>query len=155
MHQDRDPPSLRSDHRCLQEFSSTNRPAAVPADRQNDRHHIGRHTGAYVELEAGLRDANPDLPIFVGNVEGFPEPKRILSGLLNANVKRVTLLPLMVVAGDHAANDMVGDEPDSWKNMFKNAGIEVIPVLRGLGELDGWANIYVQHLKDAITDKGF
>ena len=73
--------------------------------------------------------------------------KRILSGLLNANVKRVTLLPLMVVAGDHAANDMVGDEPDSWKNMFKNAGIEVIPVLRGLGELDGRANIYCSILR--------
>ena len=112
-------------------------------------------TGAYVEFEALLRDANPDLPIFVGNVEGFPEPKRILSGLRNANVKRVTLLPLMVVAGDHAANDMAGDEPDSWKNMFKRAGIEVIPVLRGLGELDSWANIYVQHLKEAMADNGF
>jgi len=102
-----------------------------------------------------LRDANPDLHIFVGNVEGFPEPKRILSGLRNANVKRVTLLPLMVVAGDHAANDMAGDEPDSWKNMFKRAGIEVIPVLRGLGELDSWANIYVQHLKEAMADNEF
>jgi len=112
-------------------------------------------TGAYVEFEALLRDANPDLPIFVGNVEGFPEPKRILSGLRNANVKRVTLLPLMVVAGDHAANDMAGDEPDSWKNMFKRAGIEVIPVLRGLGELDSWANIYVQHLKEAMADNEF
>ena len=89
------------------------------------------------------------------NVEGFPEPKRILSGLRNANVKRVTLLPLMVVAGDHAANDMAGDEPDSWKNMFKRAGIEVIPVLRGLGELDSWANIYVQHLKEAMADNEF
>ena len=112
-------------------------------------------TGAYVEFEAVLRDANPDLPILVGNVEGFPGPKRILSKLRNANVKRVTLLPLMVVAGDHAANDMAGDEPDSWKNMFEKAGIEVIPVLRGLGELDGWANIYVQHLKEAMADNGF
>ena len=61
----------------------------------------------------------------------------------------------MVVAGDLAANDTAGDEPDPWNNLFNKAGIEVIPVLRGLEELDGWANIYVQHLKDAITDKGF
>jgi sirohydrochlorin cobaltochelatase len=112
-------------------------------------------TSAYVEFEAVLRDANPDLPIFVGTVEGFPGPKRILNGLRNANVKRVTLLPLMVVAGDHAANDMAGDEPDSWKNMFEKAGIEVLPVLRGLGELDGWADLYVRHLKEAMADNGF
>ena len=50
---------------------------------------------------------------------------------------------------------MLNREPDSWKNMFKRAGIEVIPVLRGLGELDSWANIYVQHLKEAMADNEF
>jgi len=50
---------------------------------------------------------------------------------------------------------MAGNEPDSWKNMFNRAGIEVIPVLRGLGELDSWANIYVQHLKEAMADNEF
>jgi sirohydrochlorin cobaltochelatase len=69
-----------------------------------------------------------------------------LIDLFSAYALWVTLLPLMVVAGDHAANDMAGDEPDSWKNMFNKAGIEVIPVLRGPGELGGWADIYVQHL---------
>ena len=112
-------------------------------------------TGAYVEFEAVLRDANPNLPIFIGNVEGFPEPQRVLKGLQHANIKRVTLFPLMVVAGDHAANDMAGDEPDSWKNIFEKAGIEVIPVLRGLGELDDWADLYVRHLKEAMSDNGF
>jgi sirohydrochlorin cobaltochelatase len=112
-------------------------------------------TGAYVEFEAVLRDANPNLPIFIGNVEGFPEPQRVLKGLQHANIKRVTLFPLMVVAGDHAANDMAGDEPDSWKNIFEKAGIEVIPVLRGLGELDDWADLYVRHLREAMSDNGF
>ncbi|MBT8341179.1 MAG: sirohydrochlorin cobaltochelatase [Desulfatitalea sp.] len=112
-------------------------------------------TGAYVEFEAVLRDANPDLPIFIGNVEGFPEPRRVLKELQHADIKRITLFPLMVVAGDHAANDMAGDEADSWKNMFEKAGIEVMPVLRGLGELDGWADLYVRHLKEAMSDYGF
>lgn len=112
-------------------------------------------TGAYVELEAALRDAHPDVPIFVGNVEGFPGPERVLKGLRHAGVKKVTLLPLMVVAGDHANNDMAGDEEDSWKSMFEAEGIKVVPVLRGLGEVNAWADIYVRHLKEAMADKGF
>ncbi len=112
-------------------------------------------TGAYVELEADLRDANPGMNIFIGNVEGYPQPERVLKGLKHAGIKRVTLFPLMVVAGDHASNDMAGDEKDSWKSLFESQGIAVVPVLRGLGDVDDWANIYVQHLKDAMATHHF
>ena len=112
-------------------------------------------TGVYVELEAALREKAPDVPVFVGVVEGFPSLQRVITGLTHAKVRAVTLLPLMVVAGDHAANDMAGDEEDSWKNRFEAAGITVTPVLRGLGEVDAWADIYVQHLKDAMAAGGF
>lgn len=112
-------------------------------------------TGVYMELEAALRDSAPGVPVFVGVVEGFPPIERVITGLTHAGVKAVTLLPLMVVAGDHATNDMAGDEADSWKKRFEAAGILVTPVLRGLGEVDAWADIYVQHLKDAMADDGF
>jgi len=112
-------------------------------------------TGAYMELESVLRDAHPDVSIFIGTVEGFPGPDQVLAGLKHAGVKKVTLIPFMIVAGDHATNDMAGDEPDSWKNLMEAAGIKVKPVIRGLGEVDAWVDIYVQHLKEAMADSGF
>ncbi|MDE6776952.1 MAG: sirohydrochlorin cobaltochelatase, partial [Oscillospiraceae bacterium] len=65
------------------------------------------------------------------------------------------LEPLMVVYGDHANNDMAGDEEDSWKSVFENAGYEVICLLRGLGENEEIRQIYVEHTQtavDSITD---
>jgi sirohydrochlorin cobaltochelatase len=112
-------------------------------------------TGAYIELEAALRDYNPDMTIFIGNVEGFPQPERVINSLKKSGKKRVTLLPLMVVAGDHASNDMTGDEKDSWKSLFESNGITVIPILRGLGEMDEWAEIYVKNLKEAMKTNDF
>ncbi len=112
-------------------------------------------TGAYVELQDALRDANPKENIFIGNVEGYPQPKRILKALKHAGIKKITLFPLMVVAGDHASNDMAGGEEDSWKTLFESNGIKVFPVLRGLGEVDEWAKIYVKHLKEAMEANHF
>ncbi|MDA3788622.1 MAG: sirohydrochlorin cobaltochelatase [Desulfobacula sp.] len=112
-------------------------------------------TGVYVELQDAMRDVNPGMNIFIGNVEGYPQPERILNGLKHAGVKKVTLFPLMVVAGDHASNDMASDEEDSWKTLFESNGIKVIPVLRGLGEIDQWAEIYVKHLKEAMEINNF
>lgn len=63
---------------------------------------------------------------------------------------KVVLQPLMVVAGDHANNDMAGDEPDSWKSTFAAAGYEVEPVLQGMGEIADIQQIYVDHVQQAI-----
>ncbi|MBN1931027.1 MAG: sirohydrochlorin cobaltochelatase [Desulfobacterales bacterium] len=112
-------------------------------------------TGVYLELEAKLRDSNPNVPIFIGNVEGFPGPEQVLQGLKHAGIKKVTLIPFMVVAGDHAVNDMAGEDKESWKSLMEKDGIEVITILRGLGEVDEWVDIYVQNLKDAMRDNEF
>jgi sirohydrochlorin cobaltochelatase len=109
-------------------------------------------TGAYVEFEAKMQQAYPEVPIFVGNVEGFPDLTQILAKLKKMKVTKVTLAPFMVVAGDHALNDMGGNEKDSWKSVLMNNSIEVILVVRGLAELDQWTDIYVQHLRDAMFD---
>jgi sirohydrochlorin cobaltochelatase len=62
----------------------------------------------------------------------------------------VVLEPLMVVAGDHANNDMAGDEDGSWKKAFEAEGIEVVPVLEGLGQFNEVQDIYVKHVQAAI-----
>jgi sirohydrochlorin cobaltochelatase len=56
----------------------------------------------------------------------------------------------MIVAGDHANNDMAGDEPDSWKSVMEAQGYEVIPVLKGLGEYAGIQKIFVRHAGEAL-----
>ena len=63
--------------------------------------------------------------------------------------KKVVIAPLMIVAGDHAKNDMAGDEPDSWKTIISQKGYEVQTVLKGLGEYESIRHIFVEHAKAA------
>jgi len=111
-------------------------------------------TGAYIELQQTMRKMYPDTRIFIGTVEGFPTLDDVIKGLVHTGVKRVVLKPLMIVAGDHARNDMAGDDPDSWKNRIKARGIEVIPIVKGLGEKKSIQQILIQHIKDAARDNG-
>ncbi len=107
-------------------------------------------TGIYAEFQQMLRRAYPDTAIFVGTVEGFPSFDDVLTQLKHTGVKKVFLKPMMVVAGDHANNDMAGDDDDSWKKQLEKNGISVITELKGLGENDAWADIYVEHLKELV-----
>lgn len=91
--------------------------------------------------------------VYIANVEGYPTLDNIINKLKRKNVKCLTLLPLMLVAGDHAKNDMAGDEEDSWKNILINEGIEVKIILRGLGELTEFQDIYLKHIEDCIDEK--
>ncbi|MDL2226049.1 sirohydrochlorin cobaltochelatase [Deltaproteobacteria bacterium OttesenSCG-928-M10] len=86
-------------------------------------------------------------PIQVALVEGEPAFDGVRAELKKAKVKKVLLAPMMLVAGDHAKNDMAGDEEDSWATMLKADGIEVIIHLEGLGLNSSWADIYVERLK--------
>jgi len=86
-------------------------------------------------------------PIFLGLVEGDPGFDQVMGDLKKANVKKVFMAPFMLVAGDHAKNDMAGEEDDSWAKQFQAAGITVRTSLKGLGTIDQWADIYVERLK--------
>lgn len=72
------------------------------------------------------------------------------TGANSGNYEKVLLQPLMVVAGDHANNDMAGEEDDSWKSTFEKAGYDVTCIIKGIGELAGIRRIYVRHVKDCI-----
>ncbi len=87
---------------------------------------------------------------YVGTVEAEPSLEDVLTAVQAGDYKKVVLEPLMIVAGDHANNDMAGDEEGSWKTEFKNAGYEVTCILRGLGELPEIQQILVEHAQKAI-----
>jgi len=88
--------------------------------------------------------------VFLGTVEGYPTYDDVVAKLKAAKVKNVRLMPFMVVAGDHALNDLTGNESDSWKSMLEKEGFKVDFNLKGMGENDDIAKIFVQHTKDAF-----
>lgn len=89
---------------------------------------------------------------YIGTVEATPSLDDVMAALEeHGGYKRVVLEPLMVVAGDHANNDMAGDEEDSWKTILTNAGYEVECVIHGLGEMEDIQKIYVEHTDKAIA----
>lgn len=109
-------------------------------------------TGAYIEFQETLRKMYPDINTYIGTVEGFPSVDYVVANLVKDRVKKVVLKPLMIVAGDHATNDMAGDEEDSWKTVIETKGIKVVTEVRGLGENPEVSKIYVQHIKDVAKD---
>ena len=91
--------------------------------------------------------------VFIGTVEGEPEEtsaEAVIEAVKAAGYTNVVLRPLMVVAGDHANNDMAGSDDDSWKTMFEAAGFTVDCQIHGLGEIADVQALYVAHTKAAI-----
>lgn len=88
--------------------------------------------------------------VYVGTVEGAPLLDDVMAVLEADGIEKVSLMPLMVVAGDHAQNDMAGDEDDSWKVVLKGAGYEVDTILMGLGEMEGIHQMYIDHAQAAL-----
>jgi sirohydrochlorin cobaltochelatase len=103
----------------------------------------------YAKLQQTLNDAGYN-NYFIGTVEATPSLDDIMAAVEASNATKVVLLPLMIVAGDHANNDMAGDEEGSWKTEFKKAGYEVEPVLKGLGEYPGIQQMIVKHAGAAM-----
>ena len=111
-------------------------------------------TGIYHETELVLRKMYPKTATYIGVVEGAPSLAEVVARLKQDNVKKVMLKPFMIVAGDHATNDMAGEEADSWKSVLEAASFDVEPVLKGLGTNDDFAAIFVAHIADAAKEAG-
>lgn len=116
--------------------------------------HGGVHpsNAAYSALQMKMQDAGLK-NVFVFTVEGYPTVENVIKKCKEQKIKKITLMPFMVVAGDHATNDMAGDEEDSFKSQLLRAGFKVDTYLHGLGENPAIQDIYVQHVKDAIVGK--
>lgn len=91
--------------------------------------------------------------VFVGTVEGYPNFEAVLKRLKRKNIDEVTLAPLMVVAGDHAKNDMASDEERSWKSMLEKEGIKVNIYLKGIGENERFNQLYINRIEDLINER--
>lgn len=105
----------------------------------------------YARLQQRLLDGGHE-NYFVGTVEAEPSLEDVLVRVKACGAARVVLLPLMIVAGEHASCDMAGDGEDSWKSVFAAAGFEVECVLRGLGQYAGVRRLIADHAAAAMAD---
>lgn len=104
----------------------------------------------YAKMQEKLNEAGFE-NYYIGTVEAEPTLDDVIAALgEKGTYKKVVLEPLMVVAGDHANNDMAGDEDDSWKTILENEGYEVECLLEGLGQITEIQNIYVEHTQAAV-----
>ena len=97
--------------------------------------------------------------VFIGTVEGEPEDtacEAVIEKIQEAGYKKVILRPLMVVAGDHANNDMAGDDDDSWKSQFEASGVfdSIATQIAGLGQIPVIQDLYVSHTHAAMEELG-
>ena len=122
--------------------------------------HGTSHTAkvSYSQMQTQMNDLGYD-NVFIGTVEGEPEEtacEAVIEAVKEAGYKKVVLRPLMVVAGDHANNDMAGDDEDSWKSQFEASGAfdSVDCQIAGLGEIADIQQIYVDHTAAAIDEIG-
>ena len=103
----------------------------------------------YSVMQQRLNEICPNALIF--SVEGWPSIETIIPQLKAKGIKNVTLMPMMMVAGDHANNDMAGDEDDSYKSILTKEGFNVNCYLHGLGENEGVRELFVQRANDAYA----
>lgn len=128
----------------------------IPKERKKDEavvlmghgtHHPANAFYAALMFQVQLKDPN----VFVGTVEGYPEVGDIQAWLIKKGIKKAWLMPFMSVAGDHAKNDMAGEEEDSWKSILTKAGIQCETVLKGTAEFDDFLNIWVDHIQGPMS----
>ena len=120
--------------------------------------HGTSHTAkvSYSQMQTQMGELGYD-NVFIGTVEGEPEEtacEAVIDAVAQAGYKKVILRPLMVVAGDHANNDMAGDDEDSWKSIFTASGKfdSVDTQITGLGSIDAIQQLYVAHTKNVINE---
>ncbi len=130
---------------------------AIPDERQageavvlvgHGSAHPANASYAALMWQLQLTDEN----IFIGTISGFPGMDDILARLRENDVEKVWLMPFMSVAGDHVQNDLFGADGDSWQSVFTQAGITVEPVNKGVAEYDGYVEIWIQHIDDALSN---
>ncbi len=103
----------------------------------------------YAALDYAMKDKGyPN--IHLGTVEAYPSLDSVIRLLREQKAKKVILAPFMIVAGDHATNDMSGDDPQSWRSRIEAAGFSVECCMKGLGEYPAVQNLFIQHAKAAM-----
>lgn len=130
-----------------EEFSSLSPDSALVLMGHGTSHYSN---SIYAALDYTFKDMGYP-HIFLGTVEAYPSMKSLLRLLGTFQPKKVVLAPFMIVAGDHAHNDLAGNDPDSWANQFQEAGYEVDTVLKGLGEYPEIRRLFLSHIQDVLS----
>ncbi|MGI6656411.1 MAG: sirohydrochlorin cobaltochelatase [Desulfobulbus sp.] len=124
----------------------------VPKERKADEAVVLMGHGTHHPMDAVYsalmwKAQQKDPNMFIGTVEGRPSFDEVKALLVKKGIKKAYLVPLMTVAGDHVVNDMAGDDSDSWKSQLTAAGIESVPVLKGLAESEAIVGLWLENLK--------
>lgn len=106
----------------------------------------------YKLFEAEMRGRYPEVPVHMATIEGIDGTEAMKAALRRHGVRRVLLKPFLIAAGGHVLRDMAGGHPESLENRLRDAGFEVRTVLRGLGEQDRFARIFVNHAAAAAKE---
>lgn len=104
---------------------------------------------SYGVLEEAIRKLNWGF-YGIGTVEGEPDILQVIEELEGWHVKKAVLMPLMIVAGDHAVEDMAGENKDSWKSRLSAKGYVVVCVMKGLGEYPAVHKLFIEHIREAM-----
>lgn len=117
---------------------------------------MGHGTGhmahsAYAAMDYRL--SRRSIKAYIGTVEGYPELEDIIFFLKKDGIEKLHLRPFLLVAGDHAKNDMAGDDEDSWLNILKREGFDVEVHMEGIGEFVPVQDKFVENLRDAIEEE--
>lgn len=104
---------------------------------------------AYAALDYTFKDLGYN-NVFLGTVEAYPSMVSLLKQVKKYHPQTVHLAPFMVVAGDHATNDMAGDDPDSWRCQFEKEGFTVNCHMKGLGEYQGIRSLFLKHARESL-----
>ena len=126
------------------EFSDIDKDTAVVLMGHGSDHYANM---AYSALDYSFKEKDFD-NFFIGTVEAYPSLETVMKMVKKAGYKKVMLSPFMIVSGDHARNDLVGEDEDSWYNEFKSNGFEVSYRLKGIGEYKAIRDIFVKHIKE-------
>lgn len=140
--------SLRVIQAVIEEFPDLKQEEALVLMGHGTTHYAN---SIYAALDYTFKDKGHK-NIFLGTVEAYPSMETLMKMVKDYNPSKVILAPFMIVAGDHAKNDMAGDDPDSWYSQFAAAGFEVEAALKGLGEYPGIRRLLVEHLKAADSE---
>jgi sirohydrochlorin cobaltochelatase len=109
-------------------------------------------TATYLSFDRLLRSHYPHRNIFLGTVEGKPSRPEVMAALKQSSAASVILRPFLFVAGEHVANDILGDDPESWKSKLEQKSYQVQGINQGLGYQAGIVNIYLDHLAQALQE---
>lgn len=113
-----------------------------------------QHNPAYELLQKKFDKEEENITVGVLEENDYPNIKDVLTRLEGKqDIKKIILMPFLLVAGNHVVHDMNGEQESSWKNILEKAGYQVEVYLHGLGENLALQDIYVQHIKDVIVNK--